>query len=72
MLAGPLPHDQERVDEVIQLLRNGGWVDRALAEAAARIETAEAALDAIPDMPAKPVLHRLGQFLLDQVVAARA
>lgn len=72
LLAGAPPHPQQTVDQVIQLLRSGGWVDRALEEASARIALAEAALEAVPEAPAKPVLRRLGHFLLDQVVAARA
>lgn len=72
LLSGPPPHSEETVEEVIALLRNGGWVDKALEEAAGRIARAEAALSAVPDMAAKPVLRRMGQFLLDQVDAARA
>jgi len=72
LLAGSPPHSQATVSEVISLLRHGGWVDLALEEAAERIGRADAALTAVPDGPAKPVLRRLGQFLLDQVVAARA
>ena len=69
--AGP-PHAPERVNDVIELLRAGGWVDMALEEAATRISRATAALESVPDVSPKPVLSKLGGFLLDQVVAARA
>jgi heptaprenyl diphosphate synthase len=66
------PYPSEAVAEVIDLVRSGGYVDRALEEAAARTDTAQRAVATLPDGPAKDVLGSLGTYLLGRVSAARS
>jgi len=65
------PYPEEAVAEVIDLVRSGGYVDRALEEAAARAAAAQSAVTTLPDGEAKDVLGRLGSYLLGRVTAAR-
>jgi geranylgeranyl pyrophosphate synthase len=59
------------VTEVIALVRSGGYVDRALEEAAERVASARQAIATLPEGKAKDVLGRLGTYLLGRVTAAR-
>lgn len=65
------PYPDEAVAEVIDLVRSGGYVDRALEEATARTATAQRAVATLPGGEAKEVLGRLGTYLLGRVTAAR-
>lgn len=65
------PYPDEAVAEVIDLVRSGGYVDRALEEATARTATAQRAVATLPGGEAKDVLGRLGTYLLGRVTAAR-
>ena len=65
------PYPDEAVAEVIDLVRSGGYVDRALEEATARTATAQRAAATLPGGEAKEVLGRLGTYLLGRVTAAR-
>jgi heptaprenyl diphosphate synthase len=65
------PYPAEAVAEVIELVRAGGYVDRALEEATARTATAQRAVATLPGGKAKDVLGRLGTYLLGRVSAAR-
>ena len=65
------PYPNEAVAEVIDLVRSGGYVDRALEEATARTATAQRAAATLPGGEAKEVLGRLGTYLLGRVTAAR-
>jgi heptaprenyl diphosphate synthase len=65
------PYPDEVVAEVIDLVRNGGFVDQALQEAAARVEVSQQATGDLPDGPAREVMGRLGDYLLERVTAAR-
>ena len=57
---------------MIDLVRSGGYVDRALEEAAARVGTAQEAIATLPNGETKDVLGGLGTYLLGRVTAARA
>jgi heptaprenyl diphosphate synthase len=59
------------VEEVIDLVRRGGFVDQALMDASARLEVAREALAVLPESEARQILEKLGTFLLDRVEAAR-
>jgi geranylgeranyl pyrophosphate synthase len=59
------------VEEVIHLVRTGGFVDRALDGANARLEVAQRALDILPPSEARQVLSSLGDYLVTRVQAAR-
>jgi heptaprenyl diphosphate synthase len=65
------PYSDEAVAEVIDLVRNGGFVDQALQAAAGRVEASQQATTGIPDGQAREVLGRLGDYLLERVTAAR-
>ncbi len=71
LLAGGHPYPAEVIDEVIGLVREGGYVDRVLEDASHRIARARAAIDPLADGAAKEVLTRLGSYLVDRVEAAR-
>jgi heptaprenyl diphosphate synthase len=66
------PYPGDAVAEVIDLIRSGGYVDRALEEATARTEAAQRAVATLPNGEAKDVLGRLGIYLLGRVNAARS
>lgn len=70
LLAAP-PYTVDQVAEVIELVRTEGYVDQSLEEAALRIRTAESAIAGLPEGEAHDTLGRLGEFLLNQVDAAR-
>ncbi len=70
-LLGSPPYSDQSVAEVTQLMRSGGYVDRALSEAAGRAQAARRAITGLPGGPAKEVLGRLGSYLLSRVEAAR-
>ncbi len=72
LLAGPRPYSEETVERAVALVTGGGYVDRALDSALERLARARRALGPLPDNDAKAVLERLGSYLLDRVVAARA
>jgi heptaprenyl diphosphate synthase len=71
LLSQARPYSDEVADEAISLLRGGGWVDRAIDAALARVETAQQALETLPAGPAKTALAELGRYLVDQVEVER-
>ncbi|MFQ5966860.1 MAG: polyprenyl synthetase family protein [Acidimicrobiia bacterium] len=72
LLSDGKPFTAEAVSEVIDLVRDGGHVERVLADALERAERAERHIVNLPDSDAKVVLKSLGAYLLDRVEAARA
>jgi heptaprenyl diphosphate synthase len=64
------PYEQDTVEQVIDLVRAGGHVDRAFAETRARIAAADEAIAALPDSDITKVFRRLGEYLLDRVESA--
>ncbi len=71
LLAGGKPYPDPAVEQVIAIVREGGHVAEALAEADRRIEAAESAVAAMPQSEATKVLTRLGEYLMERVAAAR-
>jgi heptaprenyl diphosphate synthase len=71
LLSQPRPYSDDVADEAISLLRGGGWVDRAIDAALARVESAQQGLEALPAGPAKTALAELGRYLVDQVETER-
>ena len=65
----PYPH--ETIDEVITLVRKGGFVDQALDDAHDRLARAARAASSLPDVPAKAVLGVIGEYLVQRVTAVR-
>ena len=72
LLDRPRPFPNASVEEVIDLVRGGGYVDRTLQAAMGRVEVARQALEVLPAGPARDVLASLGNYLVDRVQAARA
>jgi heptaprenyl diphosphate synthase len=71
LLGGGLPLADDAVNEVIALVRGGGFIERVLEDAKARLETASAALDRLPPSEHRDILAGLGDHLLDRVEAVR-
>jgi heptaprenyl diphosphate synthase len=71
LLSQERPYEEAVVGEVIRLVRQGGHVETTLGSANERLESASAALAAIPDGEARRVLERLGSYLLQRVETAR-
>lgn len=72
LLNQPRPYPDDTIDEIIEIVRTGGYASAALDSARARLETAEAALSVLPDGEARDVLRRLGDYLVDRVAAIDA
>ena len=62
---GPVAEDA--VDEVIGLVREGGYVQRVLDECRHRLTRAADATAGLPDIEARQVFRRMGDFLVDRV-----
>ncbi len=71
LLEGNHPYADDVVNEVIEIVREGGHVDSSLSEATRRLRKASAALTIIPDGEPKRILEGLGDYLLGRVEAAR-
>jgi len=71
ILNSDLPYTDEAVDEVIEIVRSGGYIDRTLESATSRLDNADAALATLPEGESRDVLQTLGGFLLERVQAAR-
>lgn len=71
LLKSGMPYSDEVVNEVIDRVRSGGFVDRSLEGAMARLQTANGALETVPDIEAREILHDLGGYLLERVEIAR-
>lgn len=72
LLDRPRPFPDENVAEVIELVRRGGFVDRALQVALDRVEVAREALDSLPASDTRAVLASLGDYLVARVDTARS
>ena len=70
LLSAQRPYPTGTVRRVIHLVRDGGHVDRVLAEVDDRIAAARAAMAALPDGDVTKVFQRLADFLVDRVSAA--
>lgn len=67
LLDRPRPFPDENVAEVIDLVRRGGYVDRTLEAAMARVHVARQALSILPPGHPRDVLSALGEFLVERV-----
>ena len=57
---------------MIQLVTEGGYVDRVLDEATERMRASEKAAARIPETDLTPIIRNLDRYLLDRVEIARA
>jgi heptaprenyl diphosphate synthase len=67
LLSESRPYPQASVDEVIDLVRSGGFIDVTLEEAHRRLAVATEAVTRLPDVPARRVLDGLGTYLVTRV-----
>ncbi len=71
-LLGEAPYDQSAIDQVIEIVRASGHIEKTLDEATTRMRSAEAALTGVGTPAAREVLTKMGGFLVDQVDFARS
>lgn len=71
LLDQPRPYPDDAVDEVIDLVRAGGYVDETIDAALRRLDAAEAQLDVLPDTGPRSVLKAVGRYLVDRVSSRR-
>ena len=71
LLADGKPYDPGAVQQVIEIVRSGGHLERVLDETERRIAAADEAIAGLPAGEVTKVLRRLGEFLLERVEAAR-
>ncbi len=69
LLSTETPIEDAEVEEVIALVRDGGFVDRSLDSARARLDVARTTLSRLPDSEPRRILETLGGYLLDRVEA---
>jgi heptaprenyl diphosphate synthase len=67
LLSAPVPYPDDSVDEVINLVREGGHIEAALRSATRRLDVAQEALEALPSSEARSILETLGSHLLNRV-----
>ncbi len=65
------PYADEVVNDVIDIVREGGHVESSLSEATRRLDLASKALGGVPDGEPKRILEGLGDYLLGRVEAAK-
>jgi heptaprenyl diphosphate synthase len=71
LLASRRPYHDDTVEQVIDVVRAGGYIDEALDETRQRVRAADAAVAALPSSDITAVFGRLGEYLLDRVENAR-
>lgn len=72
LLVGGRPYRAEARERVIEIVRDGGFVDGTLAEADRRIEAAAEAVAAMGSNEVTKVFTGLGEYLVERVEAARS
>jgi heptaprenyl diphosphate synthase len=72
LLEGGAPYEQSQINRVIQLVTDGGYVDRVLDEATERMRASEKAAARIPENELTPIIRNLDRYLLDRVEIARS
>ena len=72
LLDQPRPYPDDAVDEVIDLVRTGGYVDHTIDAALARLDEAESQLQTLPDGGPRSVLIAVGRYLVDRVASRRS
>ncbi len=71
LLEGGLPYPRESIARVIDLVIQGGHIDRVLDEATERMRASEKAAARIPENDLTPIIRNLDRYLLDRVDVAR-
>ena len=71
LLVPERPYSDDTVEQVIDLVRAGGYIEEALEETRSRIRAADAAISVLPSSEITAVFSRLGEFLMERVETAR-
>jgi len=71
LLEGGPPYARNDIDRVIQLVTEGGHIDRVLDEATDRMRASEKAAARIPENALTPIIRNLDRYLLERVEVAR-
>ena len=71
LLTPARPYSDDTVEQVIDLVRAGGYIEHALEETRSRIRAADEAISGLPPSEVTAVFSRLGEFLMDRVESAR-
>lgn len=69
LLLEPAPYSDVTVEEVIEIVRHGGYSGMALAEARRRLDVAHDAIAGVGPVAVRAVLHDVGSYLVDRVEA---
>ena len=66
------PYTTGAVERVLEIVRNGGYIEVGISDAEYRIRRAEKTLDELPLSDAREVMRGLGSYLMGQIDRARA
>jgi len=72
LLESGKPYSRDSVEQVIEIVRSGGHVERALDETERHFALADAAARSLGSGGVGDVLHSLGEYLVDRVTLARS
>jgi heptaprenyl diphosphate synthase len=72
LLSSGKPYDRNSVEQVIEIVRAGGHVERALTETERHFALADEAARRLGGGPVGGILHSLGEYLVDRVSVARS
>jgi len=72
LLSEGRPYPSATIDEVLHIVRAGGYVEVGVSDAEYRIRRAEKALEELPLSDAREIMRGLGAFLMGQIDRARA
>jgi heptaprenyl diphosphate synthase len=71
LLEGGAPYSRSNIDRIIDLVADGGHIDRVLDEAADRMRASEKAAARIPESDLTPIIRNIDRYLLQRVEVAR-
>ncbi len=71
LLEGGAPYERSDIDRIIELVADGGHIDRVLDEAADRMRASEKAAARIPESDLTPIIRNIDRYLLQRVEVAR-
>lgn len=72
LLGAGRPYATSTVDRVLEIVRDGNYVEVGITDAEHRIRNAEKTLDELPLSDAREVMRGLGSYLMGQIDRARS
>ena len=66
------PYASATIDRILEIVREGGYVELGISDAESRIRGAEKTLDELPLSEAREVMRGLGSYLMSQIDRARS